>query len=93
VGCCFFACIGAIWPRVALLVMWIFGIAPGKFQTWYWPLLGFFVMPCTTFVYQMCMYYGNLTQIQDSAFAMIMVGVAVLHDLGQLGMLKAEKDE
>lgn len=92
-GCCFFACLGAIWPRVALLIMWIFGLARIAWETWYWPLLGWFFMPATTFVYQMFMHYGHLTRIEDNLGAMIFLGLGILHDLGQLGMLKSEKDE
>lgn len=92
-GCCLFACIGAIWPRIALVFMWLFTYAPHVFKTWYAPLLGFLFLPATTFTYELFMYYGKLNRIEDSVIGMITLAVAFLHDLGQLGMLKGVKDD
>jgi hypothetical protein len=78
---------------VAILITWIFGLCAIKWETWYWPWLGFFFAPATTFTYQLCMYYGQLQRITDSPLAMVFLTFGALNDVGQLGMLKAEKDE
>lgn len=97
-GCCLFACIGAIWPRITLVVLWLFtGITHRAFDTRIWPLLGFCFIPTTTLAWALCMdhlrAYAPGAHIDSSIWSMVIVGIGFIMDLGQLGMLKGVKDD
>jgi hypothetical protein len=90
-GCCIIALIGAAWPRVALVIIYfIAGDIPQKaFKTTLWPLVGFLFMPTTTLAYELCAYYiqGGATNL----WSIILIALAALHDLGQLGMARGRR--
>lgn len=94
--CCLFACLGAIWPRVTLVILWLFtGITGRAFETRLWPLLGWFFVPTTTLAWALWMNHlggHGVGHIDDSWLAMGTIGVAFLFDVGQLGMFKKEQE-
>jgi hypothetical protein len=51
--CCFATSLFLLGPRAAILVWWIWQPARWElaFDSWIWPLLGFFVAPWTTMSY------------------------------------------
>jgi hypothetical protein len=54
---CLFALLGAIAPRIALLILWLFTpLMERVFDTWIWPLLGVIFLPFTTLMYVFAAY-------------------------------------
>lgn len=51
--CCLFTVLAILGPRVAILFWWL--ADPGRwdraFDTWFWPLLGFIILPWTLLMY------------------------------------------
>ncbi len=89
-GCCFFAIIGAIWPRLALVFVFFFTTIPQQvFKTTLYPLLGFLFVPTTTLAYELCVHY--IGSLEDHLVALLIVLLAFLHDLGQLGIFRRPK--
>jgi hypothetical protein len=88
-GCCLLAVIGGIWPRLALVFLYFFTPIPSKiFQTTLWPLLGFFFLPTTTLAYELCLtYVGPINYV----WTVVIVLLAFLHDLGQLGVARGRR--
>jgi hypothetical protein len=88
-GCCLFAIIGGIWPRLVLVFLYFFTPIPSKiFQTTLYPLLGFIFLPTTTLAYALCLTYVGPTSY---LWTEIILFVAFVHDLGQLGVLRRGK--
>ncbi|HUO09934.1 MAG TPA: hypothetical protein VM008_16640 [Phycisphaerae bacterium] len=86
-GCCLFAIIGAIWPRLALIFIYLFTTLPQLvFKTTLWPLLGFLFVPTTTLAYELCVHY--LGRLEDNLWSLLIVLLAFLHDLTQLGLAR-----
>ena len=83
-GCCLIGCLGALWPRVTLVLIWIFArvIPEQAFTTSLWPLLGFFFLPTTTLAYELCRYYLHGV---DNPWSLVILALAFLHDIGHLG--------
>ena len=51
-GCCLVAVVGSFFPRIALLLMWIFTTYVDRaFTSFVWPLLGLIFLPYTTILY------------------------------------------
>ena len=49
---CLVALFALVSPRLALIVLWIFGdLLSRAFDSWLLPLIGFFVLPWTTLTY------------------------------------------
>lgn len=77
-ACCLVAlCLMA--PRLALAIMYFATDYFRAFQTWYWPLLGFFFMPLTTLAYMAAMLNNNN---MVSGWWLVLLIVAVFGDLG-----------
>jgi len=70
-----------MFPRIALVVMWLTGYGALAFQTILWPLLGFFFMPYTTCAYAIAM--NQFAGIQGAGLAVLIIGVIL--DLGSHG--------
>ena len=86
-GCCLFAVIGAIWPRLALIFIYCATTIPQHvFKTTLYPLLGFFFLPTTTLAYELCVQF--IGPLEGNPWGLILVVVAFLHDLTQLGVLR-----
>jgi len=77
---CLFALIGAFFPRIALVAVWLSGYGGAAFQSVLIPLLGFFVMPFTTLFYAIGM---NEFGMQGMGVALLIVGVIL--DVGGWG--------
>jgi hypothetical protein len=80
-GCgCLLALVGAVAPRLALILMWLFTDMLGRaFDSWVLPLLGFLFLPLTTVIYVFVSPGGLGT------FDWILLVVGVLIDLGSHG--------
>jgi hypothetical protein len=80
-GCtCLFALLGAVAPRLALILMWLFTDWIGRaFDSFVIPLLGFIFLPLTTVIYVFVAPNGL------STFNWILLIVGVLIDLGSYG--------
>ena len=79
---CLLALLALIMPRILLLAIWLFSHYLDKaYQSWLWPLLGFFFMPLTTLAYA----WAINTNGSVSGGFFIVVLVAALVDLGVLG--------
>ena len=57
-ACCLIAACLMV-PRVVLAVMYFATEYFRVYETWYWPLLGFFFMPFTTLAYMAAMLNNN----------------------------------
>ena len=89
-GCCLVAIIGAVWPRLALVFIYFFTTIPQQvFKTALYPLLGFIFVPTTTLAYALCVHF--MGPLEGNVWSMVIVGLAFLHDLGQLGVLRRSK--
>jgi hypothetical protein len=83
---CLFVLFTLITPRVVLVLMWIFtDYLAAAYGSWFWPTLGFFVMPTTTIAYAVAR--NDLSNpfgaIQASGVIVIVLGVLI--DVGLLG--------
>lgn len=79
---CFLALIAYFFPRVVILLVWIFSGYFGRaYQTVIWPVLGFLFMPFTMLAYALAINaHGSLEGIYLFFFV-----IAVLMDLGTHG--------
>jgi hypothetical protein len=79
---CLVGCIGLMFPRLVLFILWLFTSVPAEvFQGWVWPLLDFLVMPYTTLAYIISHYWlGGMT-----GGGIIILVIGVLLDIGLLG--------
>jgi len=83
-GCCLVAILGALWPRVTLILIWLLNpaVPQAAFQTSVYPMLGFIFLPATTLVYELAKYFhgGSL-----DGFWLLLLALAFLHDIGHVG--------
>lgn len=79
---CPLAVLAFFFPRLTIALLVIFGDYIGRaYDTWLWPLLGFFFMPYTTLAYAFARnQHGGVDGIY-----LVLVVVAVLVDLGVVG--------
>ncbi len=79
---CVIAVVALLLPRVAMFFMWLLtNWFEAAFQTWVWPLLGFFFMPYTTLAYMAAM----LNAGQVSGGWLVLVVIAAIVDAGHWG--------
>jgi hypothetical protein len=79
---CLMGCLALFFPRLAIILVWLFSDYLGKaYETVLWPLLGFFFLPLTTLAYA----WAVNTNGTVSGIYLVVVVVAVLIDLGLLG--------
>jgi hypothetical protein len=80
-----FGCLSLIFPRVALLLVWLLGggYLARAYQHWILPVIGFFVLPLTTLVFA---YVHNSLGPpgQVTTIEWAFVALAALVDLGML---------
>lgn len=77
---CFVVALGAFFPRVALVLMWLFGdtIEQAFGSNWLLPLLGIIALPYTTLSYVLLNWWlGDV-----SGFTWFFVALAFLADIG-----------
>lgn len=83
---CLVAVLGLVTPRVVLGVLWLFSDYLNRaFDSGWWPLLGFFVLPTTTIGWAVA---RNEFTAQDGgfeAFGIILIVLGAVIDLGLLG--------
>ena len=79
---CLLGCIALLTPRLAILLVVIFGDYIGRaYDTLMWPVLGFLFMPTTTLAYAWAINSrGSVEGLQ-----LVVVVLAVLIDLGMIG--------
>ncbi|MGI9021169.1 MAG: hypothetical protein ACR2G3_10715 [Solirubrobacterales bacterium] len=77
---CFAALLALISPRLAIFFIWIFSDLLGRaFESWWLPLLGFFVLPWTTLAYAL-MWVAGANEV--AGFEWFIVILAFFFDLG-----------
>lgn len=79
---CFIGCLALITPRFAIVLVVLFSNFIGRaYESFLWPLLGFFFMPLTTLAYAWAVNtHGTVTGVY-----LVVVVLAVLLDLGLIG--------
>lgn len=78
---CLLVLIGAFFPRVVLVLIWLTGYGGQAFQSIIVPLAGFFLMPYTTLAYAIAM--NEVGAVQGLGLVLVIVGV--VFDLGGWG--------
>lgn len=78
--CCFVAALGLFGPRIALLLVWIFGdkVQLAFHNGWVAPLLGLLLLPWTTLAYVLA--YAPVHGV--TTYGWLLVGLGVLFDIG-----------
>lgn len=77
---CLLVILSIFFPRFVLLCIWLFTHAFSRaYQTWIWPVLGFFLMPFTTLTYLGAMEYNN--HAVSGGWTVLMI-VAIIADIG-----------
>jgi hypothetical protein len=75
--CCLLT-LTALFPRVALILMWLAGYGGRAFETVVWPVLGFVLMPYTT-----CAYAIGMNEAGGfRGWTLVVLIVAVILDIG-----------
>ena len=89
-GCgCLLAAVIAFAPRLALIIMWIFGSRVSlAFESWIWPLLGLIFLPYTTIFYVLVWSPGGVT-----GWDWVWVGLGLLLDLVKWGQVANTRRE
>ena len=84
---CFIGCLALIFPRVALVLVWLFGPS-GYLSEPYphvvWPILGFFFLPTTTLAFAYAT-HSLEPQGEVGTFGWLITIVAIFFDLGLHG--------
>ena len=77
---CFAILLALISPRLALIIIWLFGDWLGRaYDSWLLPVIGFFLIPWTTFAYALMWNTGGRGV---EGFDWFIVGFAFLLDVG-----------
>jgi hypothetical protein len=80
---CFVLLFALISPRLAIIFTWIFSDVLGRaYDAWLVPVIGFFILPWATLAYAWMYDYGPGLKVEG--WEWIVIGVAVLFDLGSL---------
>jgi len=86
--CCVVLFAFGIGPRIAVVLVWIFGDRVElAFDSWWLPLLGLLVLPWTTLMYLIAWSPGNGVTGWD--WILIVLGVAL--DVGSYGARQAKR--
>ena len=87
---CLFAGLAATFPRVGLLLIWLFtDWSDVVFDNWFWPLLGFIFVPFTTLMYILV----DLVTVGDIQLGgWLLIGLSVLVDLSHWGQIVSNRD-
>jgi hypothetical protein len=76
---CLVALLALLSPRLALIALWLFGdLLSRAFDSWFVPLLGFFLLPWTTLAYAAMWSSSN----DVTGFEWFIVILGFLFDLG-----------
>lgn len=83
---CLFALFSLITPRFVLVILWIFtNYLATAYGSWFWPTVGFFVMPTTTIAYAVARNDLSTAAGSITAAGVVVIVVGVVVDLGLLG--------
>ncbi|MGZ4150390.1 MAG: hypothetical protein ACXVQJ_10145 [Actinomycetota bacterium] len=83
---CLFALFSLITPRFVVVVLWLFtNYLATAYGSWFWPTLGFFVMPTTTIAYAVARNDLSTRAGAITAAGIVVIVVGVVVDLGLLG--------
>lgn len=86
---CLIALFALISPRLALFALWLFGdLLSRAFDSWFVPLLGFFLLPWTTLAYAVMWSAGD----RVAGFDWFIVILAFVIDLGSYAGGKRGRD-
>ncbi|MHC4470182.1 MAG: hypothetical protein ACYS99_04395 [Planctomycetota bacterium] len=81
---CLVGCLALVAPRVALVLVWLFGdYLERVYETAIWPILGFLFMPVTTLAYAWAWHIEPQGYVKG--VGLVVVVIAVLMDLGIIG--------
>ena len=81
--CCVLALLALVGPRVVLALLWIFtNYLNRAFDTFLWPLLGFFFLPWTTIAYAIAQ---NELGGALNGIGILVLAVGFLFDIGVIG--------
>ncbi len=85
---CLFVLLAGVFPRLALLIVWIArpAMVNAAFSSWIWPLLGLLFLPFATLMYVILWTAGGL-----SGWDWFWVVLAGLLDLGHWGSSAASR--
>lgn len=80
---CFVLLFALISPRLAIIATWLFSnVLDRAYDAWLVPVIGFFILPWTTLAWAWM--YDSGPGLRVDGLEWIVVGVAVLLDLGSL---------
>ena len=78
---CFLVLLALISPRLALILLWLFSdLLSRAFDSWFLPLLGFFLLPWTTLAYTAFWDWGPGREV--TGIEWFFVALAFVIDLG-----------
>jgi len=87
---CFAALVALISPRLAIVCVWLFSDILGRaYDSWFLPVLGFFLLPWTTLAYAVMWDVGSR---EVSGFEWFVVVLAFLADLGSYASGQRARD-
>lgn len=78
---CCLGIIALVFPRAALIVMWLMGYTTTAFETKIWPLSGFILLPYTTCGYAIAV--NSFGAVKGAGLALVIIGVIL--DIGSHG--------
>ncbi|MFO7301882.1 MAG: hypothetical protein DIU54_005620 [Acidobacteriota bacterium] len=85
---CLVAIVALVFPRLVLVLIWLFSNYLGRaYETVIWPLLGFVFLPLTTLAYAWAI---NTNSSVDGWYLAVVV-LAVLVDIGVIGGGRASR--
>ena len=88
---CLAALLALISPRLAIVFIWIFSDILGRaYDSWFLPVLGFFILPWTTLAYAVMWDVGTH---RVSGFEWFVVVLAFLADLGAYESGRRSRDD
>jgi hypothetical protein len=88
---CFAALLALIPPRLAIVFVWIFSDILGRaYDSWFLPVLGFFILPWTTLAYAVMWDVGSH---KVSGFEWFVVVLAFLADVGSYASGQRARDD
>ncbi len=83
---CLIAIVGLITPRFVLFVLWLFSDYLNRaFESGWWPLLGFFLLPTTTLAWALASNSFSTPDGGLEALGVILIVLGAAIDLGILG--------
>ncbi len=86
---CLIALLGLLTPRFVLALLWLFSdYLDRAFESGWWPLLGFFLLPTTTLAYALARNSFTSPDGGLEALGVLVIVLGVLLDFGLVGGAK-----